>query len=192
MQPIEPILRWNLGDRYPRWIETLRDSTRVAIRPITRADADEERAFIEALSPRSRRFRFLGEVRHPSDALIAALTDIDHDRDVAFAAVLPDGDGDGERFVGVGRYSASADGTRCECAVTVLDAWQHKGLGTALMRHLIDVARACGIQSMVSIDAAANRDMADLALHLGFTRRVDPQDATQVIHELRLEGASGA
>ena len=99
-------------------------------------------------------------------------------------AVVPD---EGrERIVGVSRYSANESGSQCECAVTVSDDWQNKGLGTLLMRHLIEVARSRGIQRMMSIDSAENARMQDLANYLGFETRVDPDDASQVIHELEL------
>jgi hypothetical protein len=39
---------------------------------------------------------------------------------------------------------------------------------------------------MFSIDSAANSRMADLARSLGFHARMDPDDASQVIHELVL------
>jgi hypothetical protein len=40
---------------------------------------------------------------------------------------------------------------------------------------------------MTSIDLAENTKMQDLARYLGFSTRVDPDDATQVIHELDLQ-----
>ena len=43
----------------PQWTETLSDGTHVLIRLIRSSDAELERAFIEHLSPESRRFRFL-------------------------------------------------------------------------------------------------------------------------------------
>ena len=184
MQPIEPLSSpWGVGPS-PRWTETLRDSSQVVIRPIRPGDAAIEREFIESLSPQSRRYRFLGDVRHPSDDLIEHLTRLDYAHDVAFAAVVPDGHG--EKFVGVSRYSTSADGSACECAVTVLDDWQNKGLGVILMTHLIDLARAHGIKRMWSIDSAENTAMSDLARFLGFQRGPDPDDRTQVIHNLWL------
>jgi len=169
---------------YPRWSETLRDGSHVLIRPINKQDKSADRDFIEQLSPGARRFRFLGEVRHPSERLIEQFTDIDYVHDVAFVAVTPDGAG--ERIVGVSRYSTDADERMCECAVTVDDEWQQKGLGTLLMKHLIEVARAKGIRRMTSIDMADNRRMQDLASYLGFRTRVDPNDASQVLHELDL------
>lgn len=168
----------------PRWTHRLRDGTGVLIRALRKEDAALERTFIERLSPASRRFRFLGQIASPSDELIRSLTDIDYVHDVAFVALLH---ADNEKKeIGVARYGTSADGTRCECAVTVADEWQGRGLGTVLLEHLIDVARERGIREMYSIDAADNHAMRDLADAFGFTRTTDPDDPTLVTHRLRL------
>lgn len=184
MSPTPLVFSPSTGPDYPRWSETLRDGRHVLIRPITPQDHAAERAFLEGLSMEARRFRFLGQMKCPSEALIDRLTDIDHVHEVAFAAVVADDSR--ERIVGVSRYSTDQEGTSCECAVTVSDEWQHHGLGTLLMRHLIEVARARGIRRMYSIDSAENVHMGDLARFLGFKTRVDPEDRTQVIHELTL------
>lgn len=168
----------------PRWSEKLRDRTHVVIRPLVAQDREAERAFIEQLSAEACHFRFLGYVRHPSERLLDDLTRLDPDRDVAFAAVVAEDAH--EKIIGVSRYSADKDNERCECAVVVDDEWQNKGLGTLLMRRLIEVARARGIRTMRSIDLTENLRMADLARDLGFTRHLDPEDASQVIHELKL------
>lgn len=168
----------------PCWTETLRDGAHVLIRPIRPEDAALEKKFIERLSPTSRRYRFLGSIGEPSEELIRRLTWIDHHRAAAFVALVHR---DGEtREVGVSRFCLDADGRSCECAVTVADEWQHKGLGVILMRHLIEVARARGIRSMVSYDAAENAGMRDLAAFLGFHRTADPDDPRQVIYTLPL------
>jgi GNAT superfamily N-acetyltransferase len=169
---------------FPRWLETLRDRTKVLIRPISAADRQAEREFIEGLSDQARRFRFLGQVRSPDDALLKQLTEIDYVHQVAFVAVVSD-EGH-ERIIGVSRYCLDATGVHCECAVTVDEQWQHKGLATVLMRHLIAVARSIGVLTMFSIDSAENAPMRDLAAFLGFKTRLDPDDASQVIHELDL------
>ena len=174
----------SVASDYPRWSETLRDRSHVLIRPITPQDRDAERAFIEGLSAQSRRFRFLGQVGRPSEQLIERFTHIDYGHEAAFVAVVAEDAH--EKIVGASRYSSDADGLRCECAVTVDDDWQHKGLGTLLMRHLIEVARARGIRSMYSIDSGENVAMTDLAVFLGFRTRIDPDDKTQLIHELAL------
>ena len=169
------------------WKETLRDGTTVLIRPITDEDVTLERLFIQGLSPQSSRFRFLGQIKTPSEEMLRQFTHLDHASEVAFVAVLADATGDKE--IGVSRYSARSDGLNCECAVAVSDEWQQRGLATLLMGHLIDVARQKGILYMYSIDASDNPDMRDLAEHLGFQRRPDPDDASQVIHTLDLKAA---
>jgi len=169
----------------PRWVERLHDRSEVLIRPMARTDAAAEKRFIDGLSDESRRYRFLGQVASPSEQLISRLTNLDFVHDVAFVAVVHEDAH--ERIVGVARYSLDADGRNCECAVTIADAWREKGLGTAMMRHLIDLARARGIRTMYSVDAADNVDMHDLARHLGFHTSSDPEDATLYIHRLDLQ-----
>ncbi len=128
-------------DPMAHWHETLRDGTRVLIRPIGKEDAGIERAFIERLSPESKEYRFLGQI-NPSDDMIRRLTDIDYRRDMAFVALRHEA---GEkREIGVSRFCISDDGASCECAVAVSDKWQGRGLGHLLMRHLIEVARQRG------------------------------------------------
>lgn len=172
------------SDDAPHWMHRLGNNRMVKVRAITSNDADLERRFIEHLSPESRRFRFLGQMSSPSDDLIHRLTDVDFVHDVAFVALVHE---DNEkREVGVARYGVAPDGQSCECAVTVAEEWRHIGLGTALLRHLIDVARARGIQQMYSIDAADNHAMEDLARSMGFVRSTDPDDPTMVVHRLAL------
>ena len=166
------------------WVDTLRDGTQVLIRAITKQDEALERAFIKRLSPQSKRLRFLGQIGEPSDKLVRSLTDLDWQRDAAFIALVHR---DSEkREIGVSRFSLSADGKTCECAITVDDAWHGRGLAVALMRHLIELARSRGITSMFSIDTADNQRMRDLAGFLGFERKADPDDVRQVIHTLTL------
>lgn len=171
-----------------QWHEKLRDGSSVLIRPIHPADTELERRFIERLSPESRRLRFLGQVGTPSPTLLAQLTHPDPARDAAFVALIAEGAA--KREIGVARFSAQADGKACECAVTVSDDWHNRGLATVLMQHLIEVARRRGIETMYSVDAAENPAMHDLATHLGFTCRRDPNDAAQVVHTLDLKAAT--
>lgn len=168
----------------PEWTETLQDSHRVTIRVLHKDDAALERGLIARLSPESRRMRFLGGVSESNEAMIHELTDLDYGHEMAFVALVQEA---GKTLgIGVSRYNLAADGKACECAVAVSDEWQGKGLGTLLMRHLIEIARQHGIRSMFSIDSANNSRMRNLARDLGFTHERDPHDPTQVIHRLTL------
>lgn len=169
----------------PRWSETLRDRTEVLIRPIQPQDRDAEAAFIAGLAHQARRFRFVGQGAGPGEAPVGHLSDAGPGHDVAFVAVVKEDAH--ERIVGVARYGLDPDGQRCESAVNVADDWQDKGLGTILMRHLIDVARARGIRTMYAIDSAENVDMHELARHLGFRTTLVPQDPGLYMHRLELQ-----
>lgn len=172
--PTDPAAPWT----------TMLDGSAIIIRPICAEDAEREREFIENLSPESRYHRFLSGMVHPSAALIKKFTDIDHARDEAYVA-LSEQSGK-QVLIGVSRYYSDTDGKGCECAVTVADAWQHKGLGTLLMQRLIQTAKARGIERMYSIDSIEDGDMHEFAAHLGFARTANPDDRTQVIHTLTL------
>jgi GNAT superfamily N-acetyltransferase len=170
------------------WKEKLHDGTTVLIRPIAAADIEIERKFIEHLSPQSRRYRFLGEVSTPSAALLDRLTHPDPAHDAAFVALIADGAE--KREIGVARFCADSDEHNCECAVAVADEWQGKGLATTLMRHLIEIARQRDFERMYSIDTRENENMRVLAEYLGFERKPDPEDSTQVVHWLDLKAAA--
>jgi GNAT superfamily N-acetyltransferase len=179
-----------------RWSESLINGAHVSIRPINKHDAAAERTFIQGLSTQSKRYRFLGHMRESqvaqsavdrhvtSDAFIQRMTDIDQLNHVALVATARIDSSD--IIVGVSRYYFDPQSNHCECAVVVADAWQGKGLGSSLMKHLIQIARGAGIKSMESIDMAENLAMRDFAKRLGFHVRIDPNDATQVIYRLDL------
>ncbi|MFC4526974.1 GNAT family N-acetyltransferase [Dyella halodurans] len=171
-----------LGDKH--WIDHLSDGTPILIRPLQAGDRDLETDFIRDLSPKSRRLRFHCNFKQPSEALIDQLMNLDYQKRTAFIALIHD---KGKlREIGVSRYCATAEEHTCESAVTVADDWLNRGLGTLLMRHLIDEARRNGFKRMVSMDSASNQAMSGLARHLGFERRLDPADPSQAIHTLNL------
>ena len=166
------------------WIDKLSDGTRVLIRPIRAEDRQLEKDFIMGLSAQSRRFRFLGDFKQPSEGLLDQLLDVNDPNNVAFVALIHQ---NGQlREIGVSRFAAEPDGTRGECAISVADDWDQRGLGTALMKHLISVAREKGLVQLFSIDSAGNGPMRDLAKELGFTHHAISDDATVVRYELDL------
>ena len=112
---------------------TLRDGSHVRIRQGHHTDmggGDRElllRGFAR-LSPESRYRRFLAPTAELSEATVRYLTEIDHHSHEAMIAL---DEQTGER-IGVARYVRDPDQPDvAELAVTVIDDWQGKGLGTA-------------------------------------------------------------
>src|SRR5690606_40961122 len=67
-------------DASDRSVITLDDGRRVLLRPLIHGDIDLDRRFIEKLSPKSRRFRFLSNIQRPSEDLLEQLADVDQNR----------------------------------------------------------------------------------------------------------------
>ncbi len=156
----------------------------VTIRPIEMNDLEMEQDFIRRLSPEAKHFRFLGGVSELPLQEVRRLCDVDGKNSVAFVAtVLRNGR---EVEIGVSRYSPDADPNTREMAVTVADEWQHRGLGTTLVKLLIDTAKVNGVTQLYSVDLAANSAMAALAKELGMASTSDPSDPRQVIYSLAL------
>jgi acetyltransferase len=163
---------------------TLADGTALTIRPIRPEDARIEAEFVRNLSEESRYYRFMDTLRELSPQMLSHFTHVDYDRHMAFIAVT--GEGARETEIAVARYIVSDDATSCEFAVVVADAWQRKGVGTLLMRTLIETARAHGLRRMFGEVLAGNHKMLELMQRLGFQLKLDPGDPRLMRAEIRL------
>jgi acetyltransferase len=155
---------------YPNQYETywtMKDGTTVFIRPIKPEDEPMLREFIHSLSRKSLYFRFFGFLRLLPHRMLARLTQLDYDRDMALIALL-ESEGK-EKIIGVGRLMHLADGLTREFAIVVGDAWQGKGLGSRLMELCIAVAREQGVRTIWAKTLAENETMLSLARKFGFT-----------------------
>jgi GNAT superfamily N-acetyltransferase len=156
----------------------------VTIRPIHPADSGMEDQFIRNLSVETKHYRFLGGVKELSPAELKRLCDVDGRHSMAFVATLQKNGRETE--IGVSRYAeCSSDGVG-EMAITIADAWQHKGLGQLLLKRLIAYAKTHGVKQLYSVELVENTAMRDFATELGMSVKSDPDDANQVIYSLTL------
>lgn len=158
----------------------LPDGRELTLRPIRADDADAEWDFVHRLSPDSRYFRFMTPVKELTPAMLRRFTDIDYAREMALVAMAATPQG--ERQVGVARYSIVPGTRRCEFAIVVDDEWRGTGLSRALMNALAEVARDHHrLETIEGVTLAENRRMVGLAQSLGFDVRMDPDDAQLVL-----------
>jgi RimJ/RimL family protein N-acetyltransferase len=142
----------------------LRDGSMVQIRPVRSADAPLLADGFARLSAASRRMRFLGVKKELSAADLRYFTDVDHHDHEALAAL----DRAGGHGVGIARYIRDAgDPQAAEIAVTIVDDWQGRGLGTELLARLSDRARSEGIRRFTALADAGNVAVATLLSNAG-------------------------
>ena len=132
-----------------------RDGAQLWVRLIEPDDRDALDAFVRELSDESRYRRFLRSVKRLAASELTHLCELDH---VDAEALLAFDSAGG--IVGVARYFRLADRPEAaEVAVTVADEWQHRGVGTLLLRRLVVLAESHGIDHFVATCLATNADM---------------------------------
>jgi RimJ/RimL family protein N-acetyltransferase len=137
----------------------LRDGSVVLIREVQAADAPLLADGFARLSHHSRELRFLTGKPSLTAAELRYLTEIDHHNHEALGALNP---ADG-RGLGVARYIRDTkDPESAEVAVTVVDDWQRRGLGTELLDRLAERARQEDIRRFTALVAADNDAVAGL------------------------------
>ncbi len=142
---------------------TLADGGQIVIRAIEPEDASALAAGFERLGALSRFRRFRERIDRLTPEQVEELTRVDHESHEALVA-LDALTGDG---VGVARYIRAADDpTHAEVACTILDAWQHRGVGSALAERLAARARAAGIERCTALILLGNEPARRLLAHV--------------------------
>jgi GNAT superfamily N-acetyltransferase len=148
----------------------------IHIRPIQPTDWHRLQLFHQRLSSGTVELRFHGAKRELSTPLALRFTGVDGQNDVAFVATT----GTRGRIVGVARYSRVSP-TCAEVAFVVEDGFQGHGVGSRLMRRLIESARQNGITELVAEVMAGNTPMFRLLRQAGPTR-VDASGGVCEVH----------
>ncbi len=158
----------------PRILE-LTDGTRVHVRPIVPEDEPLLIEAVAAMSERTVYFRFFSPMKRLPDALAHRLAVVDYQDRFALVGTTHKPAGR-ERIIGVARYDRAANTDVAETAVAVVDEFQRRGLGSALLAILAKVARDHGIKTFTLIVLPENQQMLGLLRKMGW------------IHHARLTG----
>ena len=161
----------------------LRDGSVVLIRQVQSGDAPLLAEGFARLSAESRRLRFLMSKSNLTPAELRYFTEIDHHDHEALGALNPvDG-----RGLGVARYIRHAeDPEGAEVAVTVIDEWQRRGLGTELLNRLADRARQEGICHFTALVSSDNAGVQGLLRESLVGARVTDRESGAVEYEIPL------
>jgi len=174
---------------YPSELEEtspLPDGSILLVRPVR---PEDEPAFVESfkqLSPEDVRMRFMHVVKELTHEDAARLTQIDYDREMALVA-LRQRPGQGAEGCGVARLGADPDGERAEFAIVLLREATGIGLGSLLLRRLVQHARARGLRELYGEILRENEPMLELCRAMGFTLQACTEDVGVMVATLRLD-----
>jgi RimJ/RimL family protein N-acetyltransferase len=180
----------------------LRSGHVVRMRQVQPGDASALARAYANLGQQSRYRRFFTVIPELPEATVKAAVEVDHqDHEALVAVPLLSSEIVGEcRFIRRADQPDSAD-----AGVTVVDAWQGRGLGSALLTRLSERALELGIEYFTAEILAENRTMLALLPSLGrveteqlgpvVTARVEiaepPQPSTQDLLDLLVAAARG-
>jgi acetyltransferase len=167
---------------------TCKNGAVVRLRPIRPEDEPLVAAFHRTLSEETVFQRYLAHVglseRTTHERLIRICFG-DYDREMALVAEWDDPSTGRPAILGIGRLSRVFGTDDAEFAVLVSDAWQGQGLGTELLRWLVQIARAEGVTSLGCTMRAENVGMRTASERVGFT--IGPGATDELVRaEMRL------
>jgi acetyltransferase len=158
------------------------DATEIMIRPIRPDDEPPMVRFHATLSEHSVYMRYFHML--PLDARIAherltRICFIDYDREMVLVA-----EREGE-IVAVGRLIREGEASDAEFAVLISDQFQGHGLGTELLKRLIEIAKAEGLDRVIADILGENRQMIEICKVLGFHLRFGGEGVVNAELDLR-------
>jgi acetyltransferase len=165
------------------WGWRMKDGSPVSIRPISPEDEPLMIEFHRQLSDRSvylRYFHSMGFEQRVAHERLARICFIDYNRSIALVAER--GEGSRGHILGVGRltklyYGQAGQPEDGEFAIVVGDPFQRQGLGSELLRRLIDVARAENLTRLRGDVLTDNIGMQRVCAALGFRLRYEPEES---------------
>jgi len=163
-----------------RWVD-LRDDSRVYMRPLKLTDEPRIRDLFYKLTPESVRSRFFQMIKAMPHEQRQELLRVDYESDMALV-VLRDAS-DAAPMLAIAHYRNQPQVNFAEAAFLVRDDWQGKGIGTALMNALVEMARRSGIAGFTGEVLVSNHGMMRVFHKCGFAVESDLRDG---VYSLRI------
>lgn len=145
---------------------SLRDGTAACLRALRPEDRALFLNGLERTSLATLRDRFHTDNFRFSPSRLAYLTEVDQKNHLAIGATVRENGV--ETGIGVARCIRTGASDAAEVAVTVVDAYQHKGVGSLLMAELARVAKKQGINQFTAYVPAERRGLMNRLHSRGF------------------------
>ena len=159
---------------------TLKSGTKVVIRPIRPEDEPVMVKFHETLSEESVYYRYFTQLKLDQRIAHERLTRMcfnDYDREIPLVAERKDAKTGASEILGVGRLSKLRGLNEAEFALIISDHWQRQGLGTELLKRLVQIGRQEGLERIRATMLKDNHAMQRVAKRVGFTLNREAADA---------------
>jgi acetyltransferase len=150
---------------------TTRDGASFTVRPIRPEDEPLMVKFHQELSERSvymRYFRVMRLDQRIAHERLTRICFVDYDREMALVADCENPASSEHEIAAVARLSRLHGSTEAELAIVVSDKFQHRGLGSAMLRKLVELARGEGLSRIGAEMLAENVEMLRLCRELEF------------------------
>jgi len=138
----------------------------VFFRPVKPTDETLEREFFYSLSDESVYYRFFNLVKAMPHEKVQPLVNIDYREEMAIVGLI--GEPGDEEMVAIGRFKLDPSDNYAEVAFLVRDDFQNRGIGTHLMKKLIEIAREKGIEGFKAEVLAENKKMMHVFHKCGY------------------------
>ncbi|MBN1515843.1 acetate--CoA ligase family protein [Candidatus Sumerlaeota bacterium] len=161
------------------WEETLEDGDKILIRPIMASDEPLVAKYHENLSERTVYLRFLHMINLSARVAHERLLRIcfnDYSREIALVAEHKNEETGENEIVGIVRLTRVGEHNYVEYVILITDNWQNRGLGTLLLKKLIETARAEGVRNIIGIIHPQNMLMRKVCEKVGFRLRYDEDE----------------
>jgi len=155
---------------FPQELETwiqLKDKTRAFLRPLLFTDEPLVRDLFYKLSPESVHYRFFQMLKAMPHDKLQELLRVDYEADMALV-VLSDAT-EAASMMAIAHFHKNPETNFAEAAFLVRDDWQGKGIGTALMKVLVESARQNGIAGFTAEVLMANHGMLRVFHKCGYS-----------------------
>ena len=152
------------------------------IRPIRPEDESLVVDFHGRLSDETvyqRFFTKLGYEQRVAHERLVRVCFTDYDREIALVAERSDPASEKLCIAGIARLIRVPNSLTAELALVVADDYHGHGLGTEMVRRLIEVGREEGLERMVADILAANGGMVRICEELGFT--IVPEEGSETV-----------
>jgi acetyltransferase len=145
---------------------TIKSGTDITLRPIRPEDEPKLVEFHDRISEHSIYMRYaslMKQEQRVAHERLSRVCFIDYDREMALVAEMPDGE-----IVGVGRITRQPGRNEAEFAMLVIDDCQGEGIGTELLRRLVQVGEDENLDRITADILRRNRAMQHVCEKLGF------------------------